>query len=240
MADDGALEGTVVVAKVQTAGRGRGGRAWLSPSGGLYMSVVLRPPAHPQPQLLSLVGALSVVKGIKSSTGIDSTIRWPNDVLVGRRKVSGVIVEASFSAQRLSFAVLGIGLNCNSKTPIVGLPTVNATSLMEELHERVDLARIRQGILDSLQSVYTSWLEGMDIVEEMESFMGTLGRRVLVKTTSGVEFTGTALGLDDSGALVMKSEGRRMSFQAEDVERLTEVGESDVPIASSRYGGSDG
>jgi BirA family transcriptional regulator, biotin operon repressor / biotin---[acetyl-CoA-carboxylase] ligase len=242
LADDGAPEGTVVTAKIQTAGRGRAGRAWHSPLGGLYVSVVLRPPVRPNPQLLSLVGALSVVKGIKSSTGIDSTIRWPNDVLIQGRKVSGVIVDANYSGQTLSFAVLGIGLNCNSKASFAGPGAKSATSLTEELRRSVDIPRVREGILESLQKVYTSWLEGADIIREAESFMGTLGRRVLVKSKSGEEFDCTAVGLDISGGLLVESDGRKTLLRAEDVELLSERGRLDPKHSTRpiRYGGADG
>jgi BirA family biotin operon repressor/biotin-[acetyl-CoA-carboxylase] ligase len=226
LGDGGAPEGTVVVAQIQTAGRGRSGRAWASPSGGLYMSIILRPETLAQPQLLSLVGALAVVRGIKSSTGIDSEIRWPNDVLILGKKVSGVVVEASYSAQKLSFAVLGVGLNCNIELSTLGSSVGGATSLLEELGRRVDVAKVRQDILDSLQAIYTSWLDGADIIRESEDSVGTLGRQVLVKSKSGIELSCTALELDDYGGLVVLSEGERIVLRGEDIEFLTEIGQA--------------
>src|SRR5437016_5937421 len=83
----GAREGTVVLAEEQTAGRGRFERRWASPKGGLYMSLILRPSRMDSPHLLTLVGALSVVEGVKVATRVDSGIRWPNDVMVMGRKV---------------------------------------------------------------------------------------------------------------------------------------------------------
>lgn len=237
LADDGAPEGTVIVAGVQSAGRGRAGRIWSSPKGGLYMSIILRPPNLPNTQLLSLVGTLSVVRGVKSSVGIDSSIRWPNDVLIRGGKVSGIIVESSYSGQTLSAAVLGIGVNCNNRTAIMGHQSMPAASLMEELHGPVDIAQVRGGILDSLQSVYSKWVDGSDIRRDVETFMGTLGRRVLVKTKAGREITCTAVGLDASGALIAKDGLTTMTFHGEDVEHLTELGPSPGRQSGQASGG---
>lgn len=223
LAAEGAPEGTVVVARTQTAGRGRSGRPWASPPGGLYMSVVLRPGQVPRPQLISLVGALAVVRGIKASSGIDSVMRWPNDVLVRGRKVAGVVVEASYSAQVLSSAILGVGLNCNAPLPTPDVQSGKATSLMSELHRPVDEAMVRQSVLEALATTYTAWLEGADIVDESRPFLGTLGKQIVVKSRSGVELSCTATELDDLGGLVVINEGERIVLHAEDVELLTEA-----------------
>jgi len=240
LAEEGAPEGTVVVASSQLQGRGRGGRTWSSPRGGLYMSLVLRPPIHPNAQLLSLVGALSVVLGLKSSTGIGSAIRWPNDVVINGRKIAGVIVEANYVGQKLSCAIVGIGVNCNSKPSIKDLPESDATSLTEELHRPIEVTRVRAGILETLQSVYTRWLEGADVVREAEGFIGTLGMRVRVSPKSGAGLTCDAIGLTASGALIVASAGKRVLLNAEDVERLKEIGPADArPRISNSRGGSE-
>jgi biotin-[acetyl-CoA-carboxylase] ligase BirA-like protein len=109
----GAREGTVVLAEAQTAGRGRFGRRWASPRGGLYMSMILRPARHDSPHLLTLAGALSVVDGLKVATGVDSGVRWPNDVMVMERKLAGVIATAGYSGPSPDYVVVGIGVNCN-------------------------------------------------------------------------------------------------------------------------------
>jgi BirA family transcriptional regulator, biotin operon repressor / biotin---[acetyl-CoA-carboxylase] ligase len=218
-----APEGTVVAAGTQTAGRGRSGRPWASPAGGIYMSAVLRPGKVPNPQLLSLVGALAVVRGIRASTGIDSRIRWPNDVLVRGRKVAGVAVEATYSGQSLSFVILGVGLNCNSEPPAVGIRPGAVTSLMSELKNPVDVNQVRRSVLEALGGLYTGWLEGTDVVGESAEVLGTLGRQVIVKSRGGTEISCTALELDGLGGLVVLSEGERIVLRAEDVDTLTEV-----------------
>ena len=223
LATGGAPEGTVVAARTQTAGRGRSGRSWASPAGGIYMSAVLRPGKVPNPQLLSLVGALAVVRGIRASTGIDSRIRWPNDVLVRGRKVAGVAVEASYSGQSLSFIILGVGLNCNSEPQADGIRPGGATSLMNELKRPVDVNQVRQSVLEALAGLYTGWLEGADVISESSESLGTVGRQVIVKSRGGTEILCTALELDSLGGLVVLSEGERIVLRAEDVDTLTEV-----------------
>src|SRR6266550_2999476 len=109
----GASEGTVVLAETQTAGRGRFERRWASPKGGLYLSLLLRPVRSGSPHLLTMVGALSVVEGVKIATGPDSGIRWPNDVMIRGRKVAGVVGTADYSGPSPDYVVVGIGVNCN-------------------------------------------------------------------------------------------------------------------------------
>lgn len=222
LAEGGAPEGAVVVAKTQNAGRGRSGRRWDSPTGGLYISLVLRPSISAQPQLLSLVGAISVVLGIESATGLRPTVRWPNDVLIGGKKVSGVLVEASYSGKALSYVVLGIGLNCNSKAPSPEGAQGTATSLLEELGRPVAVTDLRERILGEFRPAYSRWLDGADIVKEAESVVGTLGKRIRAKSKSGAELACTALGLESDGGLVVLNQGKRIVMHAEDLEWLRE------------------
>jgi BirA family biotin operon repressor/biotin-[acetyl-CoA-carboxylase] ligase len=186
------------------------------------MSLILRPLTPSQPQLLSLVGALSVVHGIESATGLKSSVRWPNDVLVRGRKVSGVLAEASYSGKALSYVVLGIGLNCNSNATILERAQGMATSLLEELGRPVDMTELRGRILDEFQLVYARWLDGEDIAREAESVVGTIGKRVFARTKSGTEFSCTALELESGGGLVVLNEGEEVVLRAEDLEWLRE------------------
>jgi BirA family biotin operon repressor/biotin-[acetyl-CoA-carboxylase] ligase len=110
LAEDGAEEGTVVVAETQTASRGRMGRTWLSQPGNLYLSVVLRPSLQALPFLTSL-GAAAVVRAIRQAAGLEPRLKWPNDVLLSGRKVAGVLVETALHGDQVRHAILGIGIN---------------------------------------------------------------------------------------------------------------------------------
>ena len=134
-ARSGAPEGTVVIAEEQTAGRGRLGRTWLAPAGSsLLFSLLLRPPLPPeQLYLLTMIAATSVVAAVERCTGLSCGVKWPNDVLIGGRKVAGILSEMSLAEGRTTFVVVGIGLNVNTDLSLLGEIASTATSLSAEL-----------------------------------------------------------------------------------------------------------
>jgi BirA family biotin operon repressor/biotin-[acetyl-CoA-carboxylase] ligase len=218
----GVNEGAVVVAKRQTAGRGRQGRQWDSPEGGLYMSLLFRPTSAANLQTLTVASSLAVVRGIEKATGLKTRIRWPNDVMVGGKKVAGVIAESSFTGEGLSFVMVGIGVNCNAKVTTVE-PTNAATSLSEELGKEADIKELRQAILDAMGSIYDQRLGGADTMKLARGAIGTLGKRVEVKTKSGKTIEGMAIDVEPAGGLVLEQAEGKLTLRAEDVERLREV-----------------
>jgi len=128
---EGAPEGTVVCSESQTKGRGRLGRQWVSPKGkGIYMSIILRPQLTPtEVAQLTLLSAVAVCEAVVKYTGVESMIKWPNDLLVRKKKFAGILTEISAEMDRVRFVVIGIGMNVN--TPIAQLPP-QATSLKAE------------------------------------------------------------------------------------------------------------
>ncbi len=222
LATDNAPEGTVVIAKRQTAGRGRHGRAWASPEGGLYMSLLLRPPSPAMLQTLTLTASLAVVRGIKNATGLKARIRWPNDVMIGDKKVAGVIAESSFTGEGLSFVIVGIGVNCNSSVSSVE-PSSPTTSLAGELGQDTDVKQLRQAILEAFGAGYDEWLKGTDVVKLARGAIGTIGKRVAVTMKSGENLDGVARDINQSGGLLLERKGERLIIHAEDVERLRET-----------------
>ena len=114
LAQKGAAEGTVVVAEVQTGGKGRLGRKWISPKGNLYFSVILRPeiPTHKAP-LITLMGAVAVASAIRKQCEVQAAIKWPNDIFISSRKVGGLLTEMSAEPDRIKHIVLGIGVDVN-------------------------------------------------------------------------------------------------------------------------------
>src|SRR5262249_21329770 len=115
LAADGAAEGEVVLAETQTRGKGRLGRSWFSPPGlNLYLSVILRPKLAPSDApLLTLVSAVALADTVQRFLGMSPAIKWPNDILVGGKKLAGILTESSVDSQRLHFVVVGIGVNLN-------------------------------------------------------------------------------------------------------------------------------
>lgn len=162
LAADGAPEGTVVIARHQTAGRGRRGRSWWdAPGQSLLLSVLLRPgrPAADAPQL-SLVAGLAVSEALERAAGVGAQLRWPNDVLVGGRKIAGILPEAASRADgTLLHVILGIGINVRQAAfpQSVGQP---ATSLRLATGRDHDPALLREMLLERLDDRYREWLAG--------------------------------------------------------------------------------
>ncbi len=214
LADAGAPEGTAVVARTQTEGRGRLGRRWVSPPGGLWLSVVLRPLAAPHevPRLGLAVG-LACSRAVERSCGVQVGLRWPNDLVVHGRKVGGVLVE---SGPELRWVVVGIGINANVAQDL--LPE-GATSLQETTGAPVDRGQLLQALLAELELCYELFRGGdwATLLDWWRSRSTTLGRRVRVHVSSGV-YEGVAEDVDEDGALVVRlPDGRRKRVVAGEV-----------------------
>ncbi|MFA4828689.1 MAG: biotin--[acetyl-CoA-carboxylase] ligase, partial [Thermodesulfovibrionales bacterium] len=137
LAEKGAPHGTVVIADRQTKGKGRLGRTWVSPpKKNIYMSVILRPEIEPKDAtLLTIMTAVSCAKGVMKSTGLKAEIKWPNDLMISSKKLGGILTEMKSDPDGIVFAVIGIGINVNSKTKNDFPPDIRgiATSIREEL-----------------------------------------------------------------------------------------------------------
>ena len=219
LADVGAEEGTTVVAEAQTSGRGRMGRAWFSPPGaGLYVSIVLRPgdssmaqgfsPGSPAFPLLTLAAGVALAEGIEASTGLPAEIKWPNDLLVGRRKVAGILAEAAAQGGNLEFVILGFGVNLR---PAAYPPELaeRATSIEAELNRPADRAMMLAEILSALASRCADLRQGrFDAIlgawrQRARSLRGAL---VEWDTPRGVQ-RGRAEDIDATGALLVQPLG---------------------------------
>lgn len=206
---DTAPAGTAVVSEVQTAGRGRRERSWQSPSGGLWLSVVLRPPGGPHPSL-SLGVAAAAAHCIARVSGVQTALKWPNDIIYDGRKLAGVLLETAGNA-----VVAGVGVNVNVPgTAFTGPVAGTATSLLAltgRLTARPDLLSLLvPALVDASHRPHAANLAAWRDLAE------TLGRRVLVSGPTGA-FTGTALDIDPSGALLVETAGGVRQVLAADV-----------------------
>jgi BirA family biotin operon repressor/biotin-[acetyl-CoA-carboxylase] ligase len=206
----GAAEGTVAVAETQTCGRGRLGREWVSPKGGLWFSVVLRPELKPVEAVgLVFVSGLAVADVLRELYGLKSETKWPNDVLVNGRKVCGILTEMNTIGEKVNYVIVGIGVNANFDVEKV-FPEelrVIATSLENELGRKVKLEELFKALLEKLENFYELFMkEGFDpILKEWKKYAGFLGCQVEV--ASGIEkWVGLALDVENDGALIMRLE----------------------------------
>lgn len=212
-AKEGASEGLVVVSTRQESGRGRMARTFISPEGGLYVSVLLRPRMAPdQLSSLPLIAGLAVSKAISTSTLVPTSLKWPNDVLVDGMKVSGTIVEAEINGEIVDHLVVGMGINCNF--PVSALPPElhgSSTTLMDVKGEPVDMNALFRDLVCFMDMKWSSFLEGgaQALLDEWSSRSSTIGQRVRVDSF-GRTVEGEALGIDQSGALIV-DDGNGMS-----------------------------
>jgi BirA family biotin operon repressor/biotin-[acetyl-CoA-carboxylase] ligase len=200
MADRGAAEGLVVLTDRQTAGRGRLGRSWASPSGaGIYVSVVLRPSTRVA-TLLTIAAGVAIAEGITSATGLAPHVKWPNDVHVSGRKLAGILAEGA-----VGHVVLGIGINVQSAAYPADVAS-RATSIEAELSRPVDRGLVLAECLVALASRYRELQDGRGrrVVDAWRSRAASmLGRRV-EWDSAGIQQVGLAENIDDDGALIVK------------------------------------
>jgi BirA family biotin operon repressor/biotin-[acetyl-CoA-carboxylase] ligase len=223
LASMGATEGTTVVAKSQSSGEGRLGRSWFSPPGGLYMSFVVRPGNLQRPELISLFSSLAVVQGVKHATGLSTTIRWPNDVMVGPKKLGGVIAEAQSYKQEITQVVVGVGVNCNVPLTSSSVAGTEVTSLAQELGMEFEISELSHAVLDAFSTLYARWKASENLVPLWVENVGTVGKSVKVKMkTNENQFSYDAVGVDSDGGLIVTDGEARKTLRAEDVEWLRE------------------
>jgi len=208
----GLAEGLVVLSEGQYHGKGRMGRTWVSPKNvNLYISILLRPDISPQyAPVMTMMSAISTARAIKEVTGLETTIKWPNDILIDRKKVSGILTEMNAEQERINYIVAGIGINVNMKKQ--DFPEdlrMPATSLSECLGKRVDRMNLLFTLIkileqdyeelkkDGIMSIFRKWRKGCDI----------LNRRIKV-SLPGEEITGVAEDFTPEGGLVMRLDGR--------------------------------
>jgi len=223
LAGGGAPEGTAVAAEAQTSGRGRLGRTWYSPQGaGLYVSVVIRPDAGARaavagsalagsglPAALTLASGVALAEAIRETTGLRAEIKWPNDLVFERRKLAGILAEASAQGAELDYVILGFGVNIR---PVTYPPDVarRATSIEAELGRPVDRGLLLAKALENL-SVCREALRRGEVGGVLERWRrlspSAAGARVEWRTPGGTA-RGRTAGLGEDGALLVDRDGR--------------------------------
>ncbi len=206
LAERGAEAGTAVIAHTQTGGRGRLGRSFHSPPGsGIYLSYLLRPDCDPAALMhLTCAVAVAMCDAIDRSTGLRPAIKWTNDLVFGNRKLGGILTELGFEGGKVSYAVVGIGINC-SQSPEDFPPELRdiATSLASVTGRSVDMAALEAEMLTALEAMGHSLQEKEAILEHYRRDCITLGQRVNVVRGEDISY-GTALDVDGEGALVVR------------------------------------
>jgi BirA family biotin operon repressor/biotin-[acetyl-CoA-carboxylase] ligase len=207
----GAADGLVVVADVQTAGRGRLGRTWEAPPGAsLLLTVLLRRPADPGRAMMA--AGVALAQAVHEVAGVHAQLKWPNDLVVGDRKLAGLLAEVDGDA-----LVVGAGCNVNWETFPDELADI-ATACNLEVGSPVDRDALLDAFLAGLDGALAA---GNAVVDTYRAFLTTLGRRVRVRPLTGDDLVGTAVGVTDDGALVVRDDaGEEHTVVAGDVLHL--------------------
>lgn len=218
-ARNGAAEGTILITDNQTAGRGRLARSWTTPPGvSVATSVLLRPTDVPRERWpwLSLMTGLGVLEGLKAATALPVGLKWPNDVLIEDRKLCGLLAE-SVETPSGSAVILGFGINVSMDR--AELPVETATSLRLEGAE-VDKTVLLSEVLRALGAAYRLWRDAPEaLAARYVQECVTIGREVRVQLADS-EVTGTAVGIDHSGGLRVRTPAGVRTFSAGDVVHL--------------------
>ena len=214
---DGAQEGTLILAESQTQGRGRHGRRWHAPPGSsILASAILRHRLRAnQVGLPNLIGAVAIATAINELTDLSTQIKWPNDVLIQGKKVSGILTELEYDRHRQPFFVMGFGVNAN--TTSADLPEElhgSATSLRMESNRKISRVALLQAILHRLEENYLCLKHGETdpIIATANGLLHLSGDWIEIKMTDGV-FRGHAEAIDQDGGLLLRDmNGKRQKF----------------------------
>ncbi len=207
---EGAATGIVVVAGQQLGGKGRRGRSWSSPPGeSIYMTLGLKPDFTPdKASMLTLVMALAVVRAIRKVSGAeDAFIKWPNDIVMGGRKVCGILTEMHLDGEQIDCVVIGVGINVNSREFVPELAQT-ATSLFMESGQTYDCDTIITSVLESFEWYYEKFVEKCDMSTMMGEYVEKMinkDREVRVLDPRG-EFTAIARCINEKGELLVEKE----------------------------------
>ena len=207
VAEQGAPEGTLVVAENQTAGKGRRGRRWDSPKGsGIWYSFLLRPEFAPEhASMLTLLAAMAVQNSVKEVTGLDGLIKWPNDIVVNGKKVCGILTEMSTEEDAIRYVVVGIGINANT-TDFPEEIRATATSLALELGHPVCRAAVINGVMCAFEEYYGRYRETLDmsLLKDLYNQKLVNAEREVKVLAPGGDYTGISHGINDAGELIVE------------------------------------
>jgi len=205
----GAAEGTVIVAGEQTGGKGRRNRVWLSPPGSISLSLVLKPAVAELPCLV-MVAALAVVYAIEAVTGLRPRIKWPNDVLINRKKVCGILIESQLARGAVDYAIVGIGINVNMR--LADYPEIApfATSLSDEMGRSVSRLALLRRLFEEMERLYLAIPFGESVFQQWRERLVTLGKRVTV-SSGEADVEGVAESVAPDGSLWLRQRDGSLS-----------------------------
>lgn len=219
LAEEGHPSGTLVVADRQTAGKGRRGRSWESPSGiGIFMTLMLKPEINPNhASMLTLVAAMATTRAIRRVTGVPAMIKWPNDIVMNGKKVCGILTEMSAQFDYINHIVIGIGINVHNEDFPEEIAQT-ASSIYLESGQHIHRASLIEAFLEEFEDVYVEYLKTEDmegLMKEYDAMLVNRGRQVRVLDPKE-PFEGKAMGITKKGELIVDTwESRKLVSSGE-------------------------
>jgi len=203
LAKNGEPEGVVLIAASQTHGRGRMGRAWTSPEGGLYFSILLRPDLKAKALLrMTVYSCVPFAEAVEAVTGARVEVKWPNDLEIEGKKVGGILVEGVSKLNRIDSVIIGIGINANAPVP----PNLSeAASLSEILRREIDLDELLTECLRRFDGFYSDFVKGEFPEDEYKKRSSVLGAEVEARM-GNQSITGKALHVNKDGSLTIRTD----------------------------------
>ena len=228
MVDEIKNEGTIIIAEKQTGGRGRSGRKWISPKGGIWFSIILHPKFDiSNTTLFPIASSLALSNAIQKTCNISTELKWPNDLTIKGKKLAGMLVDASFESNKIENLILGVGVNFNvnikeiektlKKTPNY----YGITSLNEQKNKNTPIKLI-QSFLVELEKVYEELNKNKTkkIIAEWTRKSSTIGKKIEIDTNDG-KIKGEAIKIDYDGGLIIKEKGNTKKVIAGDIIHLS-------------------
>jgi len=216
----GAQEGTVVIADIQLSGRGRKDRTWSSPFGGLWFSIILYPHLPPERgMLVTMTASVGIAQAIKEITGLNPNIKWPNDILLNKKKVCGVLTEIDAEMDRINYSIIGIGINVNNEIED-GLKDI-AISLKSIVGTQISRVKFLKSLLKHLDENYVKLVlkDYIDIRELWFSFADIIGKKIQVNDEKE-DISGVVIDVDESGCLILNTDTDQVRIVSGDITFL--------------------
>lgn len=213
-------EGTVILSEIQTFGRGRKSRPWISSKDGLWFSVILFPHLSPQQAMyVTMTASIAIVQAIQTICGLDAEIKWPNDILIRGKKVCGILTEIDAEIDQVNYSIIGIGMNVNNK--LSDELKEKAISLQMVKKTRIDRKDLLCSILEHFDTLYIRLKDKRldEIKKKWLSSSKMIGKNIIVHGEKE-SISGTVMGIDDQGCLLLKDHEGMKQIVTGDIEYI--------------------
>ncbi|HSA98849.1 MAG TPA: biotin--[acetyl-CoA-carboxylase] ligase [Candidatus Nitrosotenuis sp.] len=224
IANNKAEDGTVVISETQDSGKGRLGRSWVSPRGGIWLSVILHPRFDvAKITLVPLAASVALSAAIQKTLGVKTELKWPNDVTLKGKKIAGMIIDASIESSNIESMILGVGINFKVRPAeiekmITKKENFYGVATLVSQNSKVKPAKLVQAFLEEFEKILDSLRDGKinKIVKEWTANSSTLGKSITVSTSNG-KISGKAVKLDTDGGLIVMQRSKPVKIMAGDV-----------------------